>query len=106
MMADLNPVIHAPLRLRICSLLSSVDQVEFSTIRRHLDVADSVLSKHLATLEEAGYVSLAKGSIDARRTTWISLSSAGRKALRQHLRALQELIDAADRASPRRTPRS
>jgi DNA-binding MarR family transcriptional regulator len=52
-----------------------------------------VLSKHLAALSEAGYVRLRKGARDGRRTTWITLTKEGRKALRQHVAALRKLID-------------
>lgn len=94
-MSELDPVIHAPVRLRLCSMLAAVDEAEFSTLRDRLDVADSVLSKHVTTLAEAGYVTSRKGSVTGRRTTWIGLTRAGRKALRAHLDALQALIDAS-----------
>lgn len=95
-MSEFDPVIHAPVRLRLCSMLAAVDEAEFATLRDRLDVADSVLSKHVTTLAEAGYVSSRKGSVGGRRTTWIGLTRAGRKALRTHLDALQALIDASD----------
>lgn len=94
-MKDLDPVIHAPIRLRLCSLLSAVDQAEFVALRERLDVADSVLSKHVSTLIEAGYVTSAKGNVGSRRTTWIALTRHGRQAVRRHLCALQELIEAS-----------
>jgi hypothetical protein len=34
-----------------------------------------------------------KGVRAGRRTTWIGLTSAGRKALREHVAALRRLID-------------
>ncbi|MFN0089445.1 MAG: transcriptional regulator, partial [Acidimicrobiales bacterium] len=81
------------------SLLSAVDALEFSNLRTRLDVADSVLSKHISTLVEAGYATSRKESIGGRRTTWIALTRHGRTALRNHLAALQALIDSAQ-ASP------
>jgi DNA-binding MarR family transcriptional regulator len=98
-MTELDPVIHAPTRLRLCSMLSAVDTMEFSTLRDRLEVADSVLSKHVSTLIEAGYATSRKESIGGRRTTWIALTRPGRTALRNHLTALQALIDSAQ-ASP------
>ena len=97
-MSELDPVVHAPLRLRLCSMLSVVDEAEFQTLRDHLDVADSVLSKHTSVLVDAGYATSRKASVDGRRTTWIALTRTGRKALRQHLQALQELVSSAERA--------
>ena len=49
-----DPVIHAPGRLQICAILSSVDEAEFALIRDTIQVSDSVLSKHLKQLEDAG----------------------------------------------------
>jgi DNA-binding MarR family transcriptional regulator len=92
---ELNPVIHAPHRLRLCSMLATVDNADFSTLRNALDVADSVMSKHVATLAEAGYVKVQKATIDGKRSTWISLTRSGRKALRGHIAALRAIIDEA-----------
>jgi DNA-binding MarR family transcriptional regulator len=49
----------------------------------------------VSTLIEAGYVTSAKGNVGSRRTTWIALTRHGRQAVRRHLCALQELIEAS-----------
>lgn len=95
--ACFDETIHAPLRLRICVLLSPVESMAFSALREELDVAESVLSKHLKTLIDVEYVSLKKTSDGGRRATWAALTRSGRQALRGHLAALQELADAASR---------
>jgi DNA-binding MarR family transcriptional regulator len=92
-MAALDPLIHAPARLRVVTTLSAVSEAEFATLRTALDVSDSVLSKHISALADAGYVRSRKGVREGRRTTWIGLTSAGRKALREHVAALRQLID-------------
>ncbi len=95
-MSALDPVIHAPLRLQLCGMLAPVDEVEFAVARDRLGVADSVLSKHVSTLAEAGYVRVRKQTSDGRRSTLIGLTRDGRRALAAHLRSLQAIIDAAD----------
>jgi DNA-binding MarR family transcriptional regulator len=95
--SELDPVIHAPHRLRLCSILAAVDDADFVTLRNALGVADSVLSKHVATLTEAGYVSVRKSSDGGKRSTWISLTRSGRKALKRHVAILQQVIDTANR---------
>jgi DNA-binding MarR family transcriptional regulator len=95
-MAELDPLIHAPARLRVATTLSAVSEAEFATLRAALDVSDSVLSKHISALADAGYVRSRKGIREGRRTTWIGLTSAGRKALREHVAALRQLIDAVE----------
>lgn len=76
--------------------LSAVSEAEFATLRAALEVSDSVLSKHLSALADAGYVRTRKGVQAGRRTTWIALTSAGRQALREHVAALRQLIDTVD----------
>ncbi|WP_426563275.1 transcriptional regulator [Angustibacter sp. McL0619] len=95
-MAGLDPLIHAPARLQVVTMLSAVSEAEFATLRAVLDVSDSVLSKHVSALADAGYVRTRKGVRAGRRTTWIGLTSTGRKALREHVAALRQLIDGVD----------
>jgi DNA-binding MarR family transcriptional regulator len=95
-----DPVIHAPARLQLAALLASVSDMEFGTARDTLNVSDSVLSKHLSQLEEAGYVKLRKAALAGRQRTWLSLTSAGRSALQRHIKALEALVALADRSVP------
>ena len=61
-----DEVVHAPQRLRTMALLVAVaGQVEFATIRDVLNVADSVLSKHLKVLRDAGVVGCRKQGLFA-----------------------------------------
>ncbi len=95
-MADLDENLVAALRLKLMTTLTAVSNAEFTTVRDALDVSDSVLSKHLGALEGAGYLKRRKGVHGGRRTTWISLTSRGRKALTVHIAALRALIDGID----------
>lgn len=92
MSGDLDPVIHAPNRLQMCCMLAAVDTIDFATVREALDVSESVLSKHVKTLEEAGYVKVRKAASEGRQRTWLSLSAPGRKALKGHLAALKAMM--------------
>jgi DNA-binding MarR family transcriptional regulator len=86
-----DAVIHAPLRLQICGILSEIQQAEFGAVRDSLGVSDSVLSKHVRTLHEAGYVSVRKATVSSRVHTWISLTKAGKRAFAAHVAELQRL---------------
>lgn len=86
-----DPVIHAPGRLQICAILSSIDDAEFALIRDRIGVSDSVLSKHLKQLEDVGYVALTKAPFDGRQRTWIRLTSSGKKAFAAHVAELNRL---------------
>lgn len=86
-----DPVIHAPGRLQICAILSATDEAEFAMVRDAIAVSDSVLSKHLKQLEEAGYIRLRKQASGGRQRTWLALAPAGRKAFAAHVAELQRL---------------
>lgn len=93
--AAFDPVIHAPGRLQICAILSSVEEAEFAMLRDTLKVSDSVLSKHLKQLEEAGHVAARKAALDGRQRTWLSLTAGGRRAFAGHVAELQRLAGLA-----------
>lgn len=90
---QLDAVIHPPNRLRICALLYAAREVEFGRLREHLGVSDSVLSKQLAHLSEAGYVRQRKALKDSRHRVWLSLTPRGRTAYQEHLSTLRAILD-------------
>lgn len=91
-----DPVLHAPLRLQVCALLSAVDEAEFALIRGGTGVSESVLSKHARQLEEAGYLRIRKATFAARQRTWLALTARGRKAFAEHVRELTRLARIAE----------
>lgn len=93
-----DELIHAPLRLQICAMLSPVRSLQFADIRDRLEVSDSVLSKHLSALAEAGYVEVSRVRADSRSRRQVTLTKPGRTALRGHLAALQAIAAAAEPA--------
>ncbi len=95
-MGELDSYLLAPARLKLMTLLTAVSEAEFSTLRTALEVSDSVLSKHVTALASVGYLRSRKGSHLGRRTTWIGLTGAGRKALGAHVAELRELIAGVD----------
>jgi DNA-binding MarR family transcriptional regulator len=88
----LDEVIHVPVRLSIVAALAGVDRMEFPYLRDLVEVSDSLLSKHLTVLENAGYVEVAKGYLGKRPRTWLSLTEAGRAAFRRYRDALTEIV--------------
>jgi DNA-binding MarR family transcriptional regulator len=91
-MPDLDPHLQAPARLKLMSMLATVTEIEFATLREELNVSDSVLSKHITALAQETYVRSRKGTHQGRRTTWISITRTGRKALSGHASALRAII--------------
>ena len=87
-----DTVVHAPLRLQVCAMLAAVESAEFSAVRDELGVSDSVLSKHVKVLTDAGYLRVRKAVVASRQRTWLALTSNGRRALAGHVAELQRLL--------------
>jgi DNA-binding MarR family transcriptional regulator len=99
MMADgLDDLFHQAGRFRLCAVLYSADGASFAYLRTYLGISDSLLSKHLRSLQDAGYVSSQRRKEDARPYSWWVLTGPGRSAFSGHLDALQA-IAAAGRVS-------
>ena len=96
---QIDPVLHPPARLQIAAALARVDDIEFATLRDIIGVSDSVLSKHLSALAEAGYVKLTKAKAEGRQRTWASFTRTGGKAFAEHLAALRALVESAGEAA-------
>ena len=86
-----DPVLHPPARLQIAAVLAQAHDAEFSLLKSITGASDSVMSKHLAALGEAGYVTVRKATSGGRQRTWASLTSSGRAAFRGHVGALEAL---------------
>lgn len=89
-----DAVLHPPARLQISAVLTQAQEAEFSVLKTITGTSDSVMSKHLAALCEAGYVTLRKAASDGRQRTWAKLTSSGRAAFRAHVNALEALAAA------------
>lgn len=90
---QLDALIHPPHRLQICAMLSAAREVEFGRLRDHLGVSDSVLSKQVAYLLDAGYVAQRRALKDSRHRVWLRLTDGGRTAYEQHLAALRAILE-------------
>lgn len=97
--AAFDELIHAPLRLQICAMLSPVRSLPFAEIRDSLGISDSVLSKHLSALAEAGYVEVSRVRADSRSRRQVTLTKPGHSALHGHLAALQAIAATAQPAT-------
>ncbi|WP_245974751.1 transcriptional regulator [Thermomonospora umbrina] len=71
-------------------------------MRDTLDLTDGNLSRHIRTLEQAGYVEIHKGYQGRRPRTWLSLTPAGSTALAEELTALRALVARLDKAERKR----
>jgi DNA-binding MarR family transcriptional regulator len=95
----LDTAVHGPIRLGALTALRIDGPLDFTTLRKRLDVTDGALGMHLAKLEEVGYVTVKKAFVGRRPKTTYRLTPAGAKALASYLDAMQRLIDAIDAQS-------
>jgi DNA-binding MarR family transcriptional regulator len=86
-----DAVVHAAPRLQVCGLLAAVDSMDFAAVRDAVGVSDSVLSKHVKQLEEAGYVAVRKATIASRQRTSLALTKAGKQAFSAHVAELRRI---------------
>jgi DNA-binding MarR family transcriptional regulator len=97
---EFDELIHAPTRLSIVALLAAAEWADFTFVRDSLAMSDSALSKQIATLEQAGYVTVRKTGAGRSRRTHLRLSPRGRQAFRAHAAALQQIIAGAGALAP------
>ncbi|MGY1802816.1 transcriptional regulator [Blastococcus sp. SYSU D00922] len=89
-----DSVVHMPPRLQVCGLLAAVTDMDFALVRERVGVSDSVLSKHVKQLEEAGYVTVRKSTRASRVRTNLALTAAGRAAFDAHVAELRRITGA------------
>jgi len=94
-MAELNEIIHQPVRLRIMATLVTLeqnDEVDFTYLRNLLDVTDGNLGAHLRKLEEAGYITVNKTFVERKPRTYVSATAEGRRVFQEHVAALESIL--------------
>jgi DNA-binding MarR family transcriptional regulator len=89
----MDDVVHQRVRLGILATCASGEKVDFTFLKESLGLTDGNLGRHLAALEAADLVALQRRSDGGRVRTWVSLTRAGRRALRREVQALREIIE-------------
>ncbi len=89
---QLDRVIHEKGRLAILSLLAASPELAFTELRDTLRMTDGNLTTHIRTLQEAGYVAVAKSYQNHRPLTTCSLTAAGRKAFADYISLLEQIV--------------
>jgi DNA-binding MarR family transcriptional regulator len=94
-MAELDAVIHQPVRLKIMAALKALpatEQIEFVRLKKIVDTTEGNLGAHIQTLEQAGYITVEKDFADNRPRTRVKLSKQGRRAFEDYVAYLREII--------------
>ena len=92
---QLDRIIHERGRLAIMSMLAASQELSFTELRDTLEMTDGNLTTHMRTLQEAGYVSIAKSYRNRRPLTTVSLTAAGRQAFANYVALLEQIVTQA-----------
>lgn len=74
------------------SSLAANPELSFTELRGALNMTDGNLTTHIRTLQEAGYVSVAKSYQNNRPLTTCSLTAKGRKAFAEYINLLEQIV--------------
>lgn len=105
----LDRVLHEKARLGILTcLLSHRDGRVFGDLKAACGLTDGNLSRHLATLQEAGLVEIWKGHKGKRPQTLVRLTPGGAKRFLDYLSLLESIVtdalSTADAGKPGTAP--
>ncbi len=92
MYKELDPLLHAQLRLAIMSILIGTDEADFVFIREKTGASAGNLSVQLDKLKEAGYLKIRKSFRGKVPCTSCKITSLGIDAFEKYVRTLQEYI--------------
>ena len=92
-LSSLDPVIHAPARLRLVAQLSVVDAADATFLVNATGLTWGNLANHLRKLEDHGYVTIKKGYRGRKPRTVVKLSDRGRAAFRRYRTLMTEAMN-------------
>jgi DNA-binding MarR family transcriptional regulator len=90
----LNKAFDSRVKIGIMSALAVNDTLEFNSLKEFLDVTDGNLASHIKALEKDEYIGVKKTFVGKKPNTKYFMTTAGRKAFDNHLKALEKLIKA------------
>lgn len=89
---ELDRMIHERMRLGIVTALATNESLSFNDLKRLLKTTDGNLSVHARKLEDADYIRCTKFFEGRVPRTEYRLTPAGRKALEDYLKQMEDLI--------------
>jgi DNA-binding HxlR family transcriptional regulator len=92
--ADLDRLIHEPVRLGIVSALAVNETMTFNELKELLRTTDGNLSVHARKLEEGQYIACEKYFEGRVPRTEYRITASGRRALQTYLDHMEALIRA------------
>ncbi len=88
----INKAFDHRIRLGIMSILMVNEFADFNTLKELLGVTDGNLASHAKALESENYIMIEKQFIGKKPNTRYMATKDGRKAFKDHIDALEKLI--------------
>ena len=89
---ELNKEFESRVRLGIMSVLMVNDWVDFSEMKRLLEITDGNLASHSNALEKSNFIEVKKEFVGKKPKTSYRVTQNGRTAFTEHLNALEKLL--------------
>ena len=90
---ELDPILHAQLRLAIMSLLIKEQEAEFTSLKEKTNATSGNLSVQLSKLKEAGYIHIIKEFHNNYPRTICKITNKGITAFEKYIEALQSYMN-------------
>ncbi len=100
MYQDLDPLLHAQLRLKIVSHLVKHQTTDFKELKALTGANSGNVSIQLNKLAEAGYVLIQKGFKNNYQHTSITLTNKGLAAFETYVETLRQYIEFPEKHDP------
>jgi DNA-binding transcriptional ArsR family regulator len=89
---NLDPLIHAPIRLAILSILITAENANFTFLKEAIGTTDGNLSTHLTKLEESDYITIKKMFKGKKPQTLCAITDKGKDAFQSYLAQLEQIV--------------
>jgi DNA-binding transcriptional ArsR family regulator len=90
---ELDPILHAQLRLAVVSLLISVREAEFTFLKEKTNSTAGNLSVQINKLKDAGYIEVTKQFSNNYPQTICKITKKGIEAFETYVNALQSYMN-------------
>jgi DNA-binding MarR family transcriptional regulator len=90
---ELDPILHSQLRLAVMSILVSIKEAEFSSLKEKTNATSGNLSVQISKLKEAGYIEIQKQFNNNYPQTLCKITPHGKEAFENYVKALQSYMN-------------
>ena len=89
---ELNSLLHQPVRTRLMAYLINVDFIDYTTLKKDLELTDGHMSTHMKQLISAGLVEMKKEFINNKPKTTYKITKQGKIEFLSYLNELKKII--------------